>query len=49
LSVEVQHSQETAELTGDFGRVVALKMGYQFFQRFGTLGRNLVTKEIELR
>jgi hypothetical protein len=38
--VEVQHAQETVELTG-----TVLMMSYSFFQRVGTLGRYLITKE----
>jgi hypothetical protein len=29
--VEVQHAQETAELTGGLGRMAVLEMGYSFF------------------
>jgi hypothetical protein len=45
LPVEVQHAQKSAELTGGFGRVAILKMGYSFFQGLGTLSGHLVTKE----
>jgi hypothetical protein len=43
-SVVVQHDQETAELTGGFGRVAVLYTGYSFFQRLGTLGGGFKTE-----
>jgi hypothetical protein len=43
--VEVQYAQETAGLTGGLGSLAVLKIGYSFFQRLGTLGGHLVTKE----
>jgi hypothetical protein len=43
--VEVQHAQETVELTGSFGRLSVLKMGYPFFQRMDAFGGHLVTEE----
>jgi hypothetical protein len=46
--VEVQQAQETAELTGGLGSLAVLEMGYSFFQRLGTLGGHLVTKEGDL-
>jgi hypothetical protein len=46
--VEVQHAQETAELTGCLGRLAVLKMGYSF-QRLRALDRHVVTKEGDLR
>jgi hypothetical protein len=46
--IEVQHAQESTELTGGLGRVAVLEMGYTFFQRLGTLGVHLVTEEGEL-
>jgi hypothetical protein len=46
--IEIQHAQETPELTGGFGRVAVLKMGYSFFQRLGTLSGHLVTEEGDL-
>jgi hypothetical protein len=33
------------ELTGDFGRLVALKVSHPFFQRLGALGGHLITEE----
>jgi hypothetical protein len=46
--VIVQHAQETAELTGGFGRLAFLKVGHSFFQRFGALGGHLITEEGDL-
>jgi hypothetical protein len=46
--VEVQHAQETAELTGGLGRMAVLEMGYSFFLRFGIFDGHLVTEEGDL-
>jgi hypothetical protein len=43
---EVEHSQESTELTGGLGRVAVLEMGHSLFQRVGTLGGHLVTEEM---
>jgi hypothetical protein len=43
--VEVQHAQETAELTGGLVRVAVMKMDYSFLWTWGTLGGHLVTEE----
>jgi hypothetical protein len=37
-----------AELTGSLGRLAALKIGYSFFQRLGTLRGHLVSEEGDL-
>jgi hypothetical protein len=47
--VVVHHAQETAKLTGGFGRLVVLKASYSFFQRLGTLSGHLITEEDALR
>jgi hypothetical protein len=46
--VEVQHTQEGAELTTGLGRLAVLKMGYSSCQRLETLSRHLVTEEGDL-
>jgi hypothetical protein len=46
--VEVEHSQESTELTGGLGRVTVLDMGHSPFQELGTLGGHLVTEEGDL-
>jgi hypothetical protein len=46
--VEVQHAQETAELTGDVGRVTVLEVDYSFFHSLGTLGGHLIIEEGDL-
>jgi hypothetical protein len=46
--VVVKHTQETAKLTGGFGRLAFLKVGDSFFQWLGALGRHLITEEGDL-
>jgi hypothetical protein len=46
--VVVHHAQETAELTGGFGRLVVLKVSDSFFHRLGALSGHLITEEGDL-
>jgi hypothetical protein len=47
--IEVHHAQKSTELTGGLGRGAVLEVGHSFFQRLGTFGRHLVTKDGDLR
>jgi hypothetical protein len=45
LPVVVQNAEETAKLTGGFGRMAFLNVGHSFFRRLGALSRHLITEE----
>jgi hypothetical protein len=40
-----QHAQGMVEMSGDLGKLVAVKMDYSFFPMLGNLGGQLVTKK----
>jgi hypothetical protein len=46
--VEVQHAQESTDLTGGLWRVAVLEMGHSLFQRLRSFGGHLVTEEDNL-
>jgi hypothetical protein len=46
--VKVQHAQKSMELTGGLWKMAVLEVDHSLFQRLGTRGGHLVTKEADL-